>query len=75
MFHKWFKCNKHIAWNLDIAKVKDFWDLENASHFPDALKLLVNKWNFVTMKILGIFRVSKICNFRNVQNHAIINIM
>ena len=51
MFHKWFKCNKHIAWNLDIAKIHDFWDIENAMHFPDAQKLPVNKWNFVTMKI------------------------
>ena len=38
MFHKWFKCNNHIAWNLDIAKVKDFWDLKNALHFSDAQK-------------------------------------
>ena len=51
MFHKWFKCNNHIAWNLDIAKVKDFWDLKNALHFSDAQKLPINKWNFVAMKI------------------------
>jgi len=29
----------NITWNLDIAKIEDFWDLENALHFPDAQKL------------------------------------
>ena len=50
MFYKWFKCNKHISWNLDVAKVKDFWDLKNALHFSDAQKLHVNKCNFVVSK-------------------------
>ncbi len=51
MFHKWFKCNKYIAWNLDVAKIFNFRDPENAEHFPDAQKIPVNKWNFVAMKI------------------------
>jgi len=35
---------------LDVAKVKDFWDLKNALHFSDAQKLHVNKCNFVVSK-------------------------
>jgi hypothetical protein len=30
----------NIACNLDVAKIKDFWNLENAVHFPDAQKPL-----------------------------------
>jgi hypothetical protein len=33
----------NIAWNLDVAKIKDFWDPENAKHFPDAQKPPSNK--------------------------------
>ena len=37
---------RHIS-----QKIQDFWDLENALHFPDAQKSPINKWNFVAMKI------------------------